>query len=236
MKLTEHLYKFTGVEYETNSNIYGISDGRKIALIDVGYSDLQWNRMSACMECWGLAPSMVSDVFVTHSHFDHARNVWRVNGLGAHVHAGEECVVRIERGDPEMEQLFGVEWIQGQVDDLLHDGDTFDLPAGARLRVMETPGHCEGSLTFLVEVDGIVAAMTGDMFFVVPAPPEDTVDVELGYAGGSDFSRDALVESLRRLCGERVDILCPGHYYTYQGEHMAEVLRGAYNQACRMEG
>lgn len=233
MKLTEHLYKFTGVEYETNSNIYGIRYDEGIALIDVGYSDQQWNRMSRCMGDWGLSVSMVKDVFITHAHFDHAGNAWRFSEQGTKVHASEESAKLIERGNPEMERLFGSSWTCSKVDGLLRDGDVCDLMGTASIRVIATPGHSAGSLTFLVHVDGIVAAMTGDMLFITPQAPEDAVGVELGYAGGSDYSQEALVGSFERLSDEHIDLLCPGHYYTYRGEHMAEILDSACRQARR---
>ena len=47
MKLTEHLLKLTGVEYETNSNCYALLYDGGVALLDCGYAEKQWTAMAS---------------------------------------------------------------------------------------------------------------------------------------------------------------------------------------------
>lgn len=235
MKITEHLFKVAGVEYGTNSNVYAISYDGGILLIDCGYQKEQWERMERCMEGWGLAVEEVTHVFLTHSHFDHAGNVWRVNRQGAKVLSSARDAEKIEHGNPEMEKLFGAKWICGKVDEILREGQRFEFPGAVAVQVLETPGHSGGSLSFLVEVDGVRAICTGDMFFVTPKPPEDSVGAELGYMGSEDFDLQAYVRSLGRLLEMEFDLLLPGHYYFYRGELAKEVVREAYEKALEVE-
>ena len=236
MKLTDHLFQISGVQYETNSNIYAIRHKEGIVLIDCGFQREQWERMAACMEQWEMKLSDITHVFLTHSHFDHAGNVWRVNKLGAKVCASEYDAGKIENGNPEMEKLFGSSWICGKVDQILKDGDRFLFPGDICFTVLETPGHNPGSLSYLIEVDGKRVLCTGDMFFVTPCPPEDKNSVELGYMGSSDFNLTDYRKSLERLSGLDVGMLLPGHYYFYKGERAQELIREAFQKVKELRG
>lgn len=236
MKLSEHLFQVSGVQYETNSNIYAIQYRDGIILIDCGFQERQWERMKACMDRWNLKLQDVTHVFLTHSHFDHAGNVWRVNRLGAKVLASPDDAEKVEQGNPEMEELFGASWICGRVDQRIQEGDSFSFPGGVRLKVLETPGHSRGSLSFLIEVDGLRALCTGDMFFVTPSPPEDQDDVELGYMGSRDFSLTDFRASLKRIREVEFDLLLPGHYYFYGGAEADRLLAQAYEKAMALKG
>mgnify|MGYP003379101524 FL=1 len=98
---------------------------------------------------------------------------------------------------------------------------------------MEMPGHSRGSLAFLVEIDGKKALVTGDAFWTVPVPPRDEVDVELGYRGSRDFSRQDYLRSVKRISELDFDLLLPGHYYSYRGPDMKELTGKAYEKAKR---
>ena len=235
-KLSEHLFQISGVQYETNSNIYAIQHNKGIILIDCGFQKAQWERMTACMDRWNLKLHDITHVFLTHSHFDHAGNVWRVNRLGAKVLASADDAEKVEHGNPEMEELFGASWICGRVDQRIREGDCFSFPGDVRLRVLETPGHCRGALSFLIEVDGLKALCTGDMFFVTPFPPRDQDDVELGYMGSRDFSLTEFQASLGRLQKLEFDLLLPGHYYFYGGAEAGRLIARAYEKARALKG
>ena len=99
-KLSEHLFQISGVQYETNSNIYAIQHNKGIILIDCGLQKAQWERMTACMDRWNLKLQDITHVFLTHSHFDHAGNVWRVNRLEAKVLASADDAEKVEHGNP----------------------------------------------------------------------------------------------------------------------------------------
>ena len=218
MKLTEHLLKISGVEYETNSNCYALVYDGGLALIDCGYEEKQWRRMEGALKRWGHSLSEVTHVFLTHAHFDHGGNAKRVNELGAKLLASESDVEKIERANPESERLFGTPLIPGKVDQTLKAGARFAFPGGGTVTAIETPGHSAGSMSFLVEADGIKALATGDMFWPVACPPEDRDDAQLGFMGSDDFSLDALIASLEKLSKLPADILLSGHYHVFFGD------------------
>lgn len=230
MKLTEHIYKTSGVEFGTNSNTFAVDCGEHLLFFDSGFDAVQWGRMMACLKQWGLSEKPVTHAFITHGHYDHAGNISRLNELGAVVIAASPDAEKIENGYPEMEQLFGRPWVKGRVDLRPADGQVFEFEHGIKVTAVAAPGHSEGSFAYVIEADGLRALCTGDMFYVKPLPPEDAVDVELAYMGGWDFSMPKFSGTLRKMADLSCDLLLPGHYYTYFGDVSALCLRA--HEAC----
>lgn len=235
MRLSEQIYKLTGVEYRTNSNVYAVRYDGGLILIDTGFQNEQWERMKLCMSQWKLRLEDVTHVFITHSHFDHAGNVWRANLLGANVFSSEVDTEKIEHGNPEMEKLFEAKWHCGKVDKVIREGDTFEFPGKIKIEVLETPGHCKGALSFRILTDNVKALCTGDMFFIKPKAPEDDVEVELGYMGSEDFCMGEYKQSLKKLEKLDTDLFLPGHYYTYRSDNINEIFKMAYKSAQEIE-
>lgn len=227
MKISKNIYKFSGVEYATNSNIYGVKTDKGIILIDCGYKQNQWNKMTKAMEIDNLNPNEITDVFLTHSDFDHAGNVKKLNDLGAKVHASEYDSKKIENGNPEEEELFKQPWICGKVDDLLTDGKIYNFDNETTIKAIRTPGHSAGSYSYLITSNSTKALCIGDMFFIQPKRAKDDIKLELGYMGNSDFSMNDYQESLQKLGNENADILLPGHYYHFYGK-TSKLFKSAY--------
>lgn len=236
MKINERIYKVSGVEYGTNSNIYAIKYDGGIILIDSGYQEKQWNIMLECMCQWNMKPDDITHVFITHSHFDHAGNIWRANKLGAKVLASKIDAEKIENGNPEMEELFGSKWICGKVDEILAIENVYEFPGDVKIQVLGTPGHSSGSVSFLIDAGGDRALCIGDMFFVSPVPPKDEVESELGYMGSEDFSLEQFVESMEMFENLETDIILPGHYYFYKGVDTKKLIEDAYEKSKKLLG
>ena len=227
MKLTEHIYKTSGVEYGTNSNTFLVDCGERMIVFDSGFDTVQWERIRSCIEKWGLAGKPVTHAFITHGHYDHAGNITRLNEQGTIVIAADPDAEKVENGYPEMEQLFVRPWVCGKVDLRPYDGQVFAFENGVRVTALAAPGHSEGSFAYVAEADSVRALVTGDMFFIRPLPPEDAVEVELAFMGGQDFSMPKYADTLKKMSGLSCDLLLPGHYYTYFGD-VNELCRKAY--------
>ncbi len=217
MKITDRIYKTSGVEYGTNSNTFAVDTGNGIILFDLGYETKQWNIVQSVLRDWNLDGKPVTAAFLTHGHYDHAGNTFRANEAGIPVYAADPDAYKITNGYPEMEKLFGRPWVRGNVDHLLCDGDSFTF-GDVRITAVAAPGHSAGSFAFVVETEGHRALCTGDMFYVRPLPPLDDIDLELAYMGGEDFSLSAFTATLERMAQLHCDILLPGHYYVYYGD------------------
>ena len=99
MRITEHIYKLTGIEYGINSSIYALDAGDSIVLLDLGYNEAQWLRMKKTLQEEGLDKKPVSHAFLTHGHFDHAGGIHHAKVLtGAPIMAHPGCETFLKTG------------------------------------------------------------------------------------------------------------------------------------------
>jgi glyoxylase-like metal-dependent hydrolase (beta-lactamase superfamily II) len=91
-------------------------------------------------------------------------------------------------------------------DDFLTGGDEFDTGLG-RLRVVETPGHSEGSVSFHSEETGLL--FTGDLISV-NYNPLPLVMMDHDEEGGS-YAYNLMMKSIHKIREIAPHILLPGH-------------------------
>ena len=136
----------------TNCYLVYDNETKKAAVVDPGDSADKIVNMAVSL---GLKPEAI---LLTHGHFDHTSAVRPL--LEKHpdvpVYIHEKDAVDTERGEllfrkvgPENQRYY-------------KEGDTLPL-GGLTLRVLETPGHSEGSVCLLVEGQGVLFA--GDTLF-----------------------------------------------------------------------
>jgi len=71
------------------------------------------------------------------------------------------------------------------------------------LRVLETPGHCQGLLSYLLHAQSKTYLFSGDTIFH---------GGEILITNVYDCDLQSYVRSLKRLAGLKVDGLLPGHW------------------------
>ena len=148
--------------------------GRKICLIDTGVSGTS-AQLESYLRDLGRSPEEVSVVLLTHAHPDHIGGCLALRknspaSFGAHA-AEKGWIEDVERQYRERPIFNFFDLVAGpvRVDRVLKGGDVVEWDHGKTLRVLETPGHSSGSLSFFLEEEG--ALFSGDVVPVSDSLP-----------------------------------------------------------------
>ncbi len=212
-RLSEHL-----AVVHAHINVGVLHDGGKAMLFDCGDG-------GAVEAARRLGVEMVEAVAFTHHHRDQACGAHALAeaGAGIGVPAAERPLfddVAAYWGDPKRRwhlydsrphHLTLAEPVR--VNATYRGGDRFAW-GPARVSVLDTPGHTDGSVSYLVEVDGRRVVFSGDALYAegqvwdVHSLQKGTMTRDYhGFLG----ARAQLVESLRRLRKAKPDVLVPSH-------------------------
>lgn len=212
-RLSEHLAVYRGP-----INVGIVLDGPKALLIDCGDGSV-----AHAFPQFGV--TAVDRVLLTHHHRDQA--------CGAHSLAAAGARIGVPAAERQHFNNVAAYWknpksrwhIYNQhphhlmlaepvrVDATVADGDAIDW-GPAKIRVLATPGHTDGSISYLVEVDGKRVAFCGDAIYDQGRVWEiyslqkgtQTSDYH-GFLG----ARPQLTESLGRIQQARPNLLVPSH-------------------------
>lgn len=209
---------------------YAFVGERRVLLLDPGWETAEgWDALVAGVARAGASMGQIVGIVVTHYHADHlglakrvidSSGAWLALGSAERVHeymrdfvaAGrrkfaawgvpDELIDRIEPGEEVLEVLAGF----APANRWLADGEVVH-EAGARLRVIATPGHSPGHIC-LVDIErGLL--FTGDHVL-----PRISPNVPFDPAGARDPLGDYL-DSLRAVRLDEVREVCPAHEYRF---------------------
>jgi len=198
--------------------------GDTLGIVDSGVNDTPTNYIAPALETYGLTLADVDLILNTHGHHDHAggngelvaaskAKVW-IHEADARVaedpdyqfdtyFANRDVLVgrpdRLEASKAKMKVTAGQ---PAQVDRRLKDGDTIDLGEGIRLRVLNTPGHTQGSVCYYWETEGL--AISGDSVMGQGSRPGGLPLIYFPH----EYER-----TIERLLGLDIKILGLGHHY-----------------------
>jgi glyoxylase-like metal-dependent hydrolase (beta-lactamase superfamily II) len=129
------------------------------SLVDTGVPG-SLDQLRAALQAEGVKLEDIKRVLVSHHDTDHIgllADVVRESGAEIWTSASEQPFVQGEQSPqkhptvPPLKSLSGL-----RVSRVLHDNEVLDLAGG--VRVIATPGHTVGHLSFLVERDGVLIA------------------------------------------------------------------------------
>lgn len=173
MQITEHVHAIK-IPFQVKTDL-GILErfvytylitGKQICLIDNGVvssEDVIFDYMAKI----GLKPDDIYLMILTHSHPDHigsAKSIKEKSGCKVAAHSGEISWIENvdlqakERPVPNFHSL-----VEGsvKVDEVIEDKDILDLGNNISLKIIHTPGHSQGSISLLIEEEGVL--LTGDV-------------------------------------------------------------------------
>jgi glyoxylase-like metal-dependent hydrolase (beta-lactamase superfamily II) len=153
-------------------NTYALlEDDGSVTLVDAGVKGSS-ARIHAALAEVGRKPTDVTRVLLTHAHGDHAggaRELWD-HGAGFRVHERDAGDLAAGRPAPPSSPspvarlllpLIPTGWEGVRAEATFTDGELLDVAGG--LRVVHTPGHTPGHVSFLHEGSGVL--ITGDALF-----------------------------------------------------------------------
>ena len=151
-------------------------------------------------------------ILLTHAHADHAGacRAWR-DRLGVDVAASEEAGRYLRDGDEEKVSLaiarqggfYPADYVYHAcpVAHTLREGDVFQV-GNLAVRAIETPGHCSGMLSYLLDDAGRQVLFTGDTVFH---------DGKVLISNLWDCDLRQYVKSIDKLAEVPADVMLPGH-------------------------
>lgn len=201
---------FPAGAWQTNCFVIASTTGEDCLIVDPGQDSI--GRIQEELQRNHLRPVAV---LLTHGHMDHTWSVAPLTagkGIPAYIHADDRYRLEDPIGSTfsmAREQLLSM--TKGELEltapeeiKVFADGDVLDL-VGVPLRISHTPGHTEGSVTFLADRDGErpPVFISGDTLFAGSIGRTD-------LAGGDPV---AMTESLRRVVLPLDDdtVVMPGH-------------------------
>jgi metallo-beta-lactamase class B len=223
----------TPLSAEADCNVYFLDlDGAGV-LVDCG-TRAGLGAIAANLRRVGCGPDAVTDVLLSHSHWDHTDGVaaWQERPRPPAIHLNGVGATLLARGD---HRLAGYQLLAPphrfepfRVDHRVEDGERFRLGT-MTIDAHFMPGHTPDSTLFTFDLQDRAVGICGDVAFG-PAGDHGVVLGQLCTLWQSNL--DDYVRSLRRLVERRIDILLPGHGDAVIGqERVHDALRATLELA-----
>ncbi len=219
MKLTSDLhvvgggYFGFGLSGHLDCHVFLLNSGGELALIDPGMgAPGDFDTILHNIRADGLDPRKIRKLILTHYHCDHIGAAAEAQQkLDCEVYASAIAAPAIRTGDEQAVALDAAKAANFYPDDYvlppcpvdveLHEGDVVTV-GNLQLETFDTPGHCDGHLSFLMR--------GGDRSYLLGA--------DLVFWGGKvlwqnihDCRIDAYASSMFKMEQHDFDALVPGH-------------------------
>lgn len=193
-------------------HVYLIDGGAEAAIVDAG-SGFGIDQILAHAEAAGVAPDRIRYLLLTHCHADHAGGAAGLKERLPHLklvasplaarwlRTGDEQTISLDMGKKAGFYPQDYVFQPCPVEVEVSEGDTVTV-GRVTLQVVETPGHCDGHISFLGEIDGKRVLFAGDQVFF---------GGQISLQNIWDCRIPEYANSMLKFKGAAVDALLPGH-------------------------
>ena len=223
MKLTDRVYLVAGSGYgispSGDCNCYLVDGGSELALIDTG-GGYGAKTILENIRRDGLDPKKITKTLITHSHFDHIGgnyDIREATGTKIYSHSKDKEAIETlnEYSLYTMAQEWGLEFKAAPVDYTVDEGDIIKV-GDLELETVHNPGHTPGCISFLLDEDGILGLLCGDIA---------GASGRLGYINGPGFVLDEWKASIKKLAALKPSRMYPGHGTFLLGDATSHLLQ-----------
>lgn len=222
MKICENVYRIKinfNVTPEIKRYVYVyLITAKYCYLIDAGVAGSE-SIISGYMEQLGRDISEIKAIFLTHSHPDHigaAAKIKRMSGCDIYASNIEKAWIEDidlqfwERSIPNFYSLVNE---SVKVDGIVKEEDVLVLEQGISIRVLDTPGHSKGSVSYVYEEKEIV--FCGD---AIPVVDDFPIFVDVKESERSIVK----IREIGNVC-----YCCPAWDRVYYKEEIGEITEGS---------
>jgi glyoxylase-like metal-dependent hydrolase (beta-lactamase superfamily II) len=193
------------MSHHSDASVFLVDVGnRETIMIDCG-AGKSFDALVINMEALGFAPQIMRALILTHCHIDHIGSAAKFKSeFNPEIVAHEGDVDAIEGRNPAptAASWYGVEYKPVKVDKIL-SGESETLTFGdVDFHCLHTPGHTPGSIAVYCDIMDRRVLFGQD----IHGPFDITF--------GSDIQE--WKDSMEKLMALEADILCEGHFGTYQ--------------------
>ena len=217
MKLTSRIYLIGSgafgfdLTHNLDCHVYLINGGDELALVDAGIG-LATGEILGNIRAEGFSLEKIKYLLLTHIHADHAGGAAQMKqALGCEVLVSKYSANFLRNGDEDAINLtFGKQagfypqnyrFEPCEVNRELSEDDIISV-SDCQIKVLDTPGHCLGHLSFYLESDSKSHLFDGDCIFW-----GGKILLQNIY----DCILQDYVESIKKLAKLSVDVFLPGH-------------------------
>jgi hydroxyacylglutathione hydrolase len=202
-----------GLSDDPDCHIYLVDGGDEMALIDCGMAaGDSLERILSNVRAEGLDPAKITKIIATHYHMDHTGGAARFRDrMGVDVVAPADAAHALRTGDEHAVALdvakaagfYDMDYRFDPVDVALEVRDGDRIPIGQlELEVFETPGHCDGHASYVLQGSERRYLFAGDAVFSGGRVVLQNIH---------DCSIQKSAESIAKLAKLEFDALMPGH-------------------------
>lgn len=218
MQLTEHIHLVGSgamgfdLTDARDCHIYLVDSGPEAAIIDSG-SGFGVDQILANCTRAGVSLDRIRYLWLTHAHADHAGGAARLKERLPHLQVvasplaarwlrtGDEKSISLDMGKRAGFYPRDYVFQPCPVEREVSEGDTVTV-GNVTLKVVETPGHCDGHISLIGQVDGRTVLFGGDLVFY---------GGQVSLQNIWDCRIPDYANSMKKFAGAGIDALLPGH-------------------------